>query len=664
MSWFPNIGWGGWAAILIPPVVVFVLYFLKIRRPTVQVPSTMLWRRTIEEFNANAPWQRLRRQLLMYLQLLALALIALAMLRPGCRGTDLGGDRFVLLIDNSASMSARDVAPSRLDQAKAEAEGIIDNMKPNDVAMVISFSDVASVEQSYTGNKAKLKAVIRSIPQSDLYTNLAEGLKLATGLSNVGQTSDRESQVDIQVAESLEATGFVLSDGGFARLPDVLLGKLNLNYRPIGEARAYRNVGIVHCQVSAAPDLNGPIQLFVRLENFSPSAETVDLSVQLNGELCDARRGITMNAGEASTLILDLTPFVDRSQLPAVVRVSLAPEDDLAKDDEAFAILALSQKIRLAVISADASLLRNALTTAKVAELADVEFQPPEWLATEEYRDGLAAQAWNAIVFDRCVPEQLPSCNTVFFDITPPGGHWSLGSAQFPAPIVFVSRFHPLVSNLTLDDVLILEARPLSGPAGTVSLLESTFGPITAIGPRGDYEDLVLGFGLQRLAEDGSVEALTNWPTRPSFPTFFFNLVVYQVKRFVHQSADPVSPGKPVLLAVPPSADEDLAIERPGGTRITVPSAGGGQASFEDSDALGVYWRINGDDRTPILAVNLANSTESDIRPRESIDVSYQEIGGTRTPRQVRREWWPWLVAAALITILVEWFVFIRRLGE
>ncbi len=662
MSWLPSLGWGSLIALAIPPLAILLFYFLKIRRPAVQVPSTLLWTRTIEDFNANSPWQRFRHQILLYLQLLAVGLIILAALRPGCRGTDLGGDRFVLLIDNSASMSATDVKPTRLDRAKQEAERIVDNMKPRDVAMVISFSDIAAVEQSYTANKSRLKGVVRSIQQADRYTDLTEALKLATGLSNVGQTSDRESKIDIQVAESLDATAFVLSDGCFAKLPDVLLGKLRLDYRPIGEALAFRNVGIVACQLTSSPELNGPIQLFVRLENFSTTTEVIDVAVEINGQLCDAKQGVSLATEKSTSIILDLVPFIDPTKLPAIVRVSISPDDDLMKDNEAQLLLAPVDKVKMVVVSALPSILSKVLTTAKVLEAADVEFHEPSWLDSPEYQQQVAARQFDAIIYDQCSPKELPNCNTIFFDRVPPMSEWSATELQFPAPIVFSSRYHPLVSNLALADVLFLEARKITGPVGSVSLIESTFGPMIAIGPRGEFEDLVIGFPLQKLATDGTTEMVTNWPTRPSFPTFFYNVLAYQLRHGPQRSNDPIPPGQPISLATSSVVTSELVIERPDGSRVSTPVGNSGQVSFEDTDKLGVYQEVEGSTKLPSFVVNLARSDESNIRPRDSIDVSYQSIVGKAVDREVQRELWPWLVALTLIVLVIEWFVYIRRL--
>ena len=54
-------------------VPIILLYMLKLRRKQTQVSSTMLWEKLLREKQANAPWQKLKRNLLLFLQLLILA---------------------------------------------------------------------------------------------------------------------------------------------------------------------------------------------------------------------------------------------------------------------------------------------------------------------------------------------------------------------------------------------------------------------------------------------------------------------------------------------------------------------------------------------------------------------------------------------------------------
>ena len=66
------------AAFTVPLLVL--LYFLKLKRTEQVVSSTLLWQRAIQDLQVNAPFQRLRRNILLLLQLLALiaALLTLA----------------------------------------------------------------------------------------------------------------------------------------------------------------------------------------------------------------------------------------------------------------------------------------------------------------------------------------------------------------------------------------------------------------------------------------------------------------------------------------------------------------------------------------------------------------------------------------------------------
>ena len=98
--------------LFIPAVIA--MYLLKLRRDEAVVPSTLLWQRLVADVEANAPWQKLRRSLLLLLQLLLVAILALLAARPFLeRPAGLARD-IVLVVDTSASMGATDVVPDRL----------------------------------------------------------------------------------------------------------------------------------------------------------------------------------------------------------------------------------------------------------------------------------------------------------------------------------------------------------------------------------------------------------------------------------------------------------------------------------------------------------------------------------------------------------------------
>ena len=110
-------GWQ-WGLLAIVPPAIVLLYFLKLKRLPLEVPSTFLWARTVEDLHVNSIWQRLRQNLLLFLQLLLILLIILSLIRPGWEGTASVDQRAIFVVDTSASMSATDVDGTRLDEAK------------------------------------------------------------------------------------------------------------------------------------------------------------------------------------------------------------------------------------------------------------------------------------------------------------------------------------------------------------------------------------------------------------------------------------------------------------------------------------------------------------------------------------------------------------------
>src|SRR5262245_40288614 len=234
-----------WALLAVVPPAIVALYFLKLRRQPVEVPSTYLWKRSIEDLHVNSLWQRLRQSLLLFLQLLLVALAMFALLRPGWRGTKLEGERFIFLVDNSASMSATDVsnAGDRLAEAKQLVESLIDQMSSGMSAMIISFSDTPKVVQEFTDNRRLLRERLDSIQPTSRGTDLRGALELAGELANPGRITTEQDNREVDVVAPQPATVYIFSDGRFDDVKSFTLGNLKPIYVPVGSFEA-PNLGI------------------------------------------------------------------------------------------------------------------------------------------------------------------------------------------------------------------------------------------------------------------------------------------------------------------------------------------------------------------------------------------------------------------------------------
>src|SRR6185436_2846777 len=233
-------------------------------------------------------WQRLRQSLLLLLQLLLIVLIAITLIRPGWKGTELIGHRFIFLIDKSASMAATDVGPSRLDEAKKQVKALIEQMKTGDQAMIISFSSRAIADQSYTGDRKLLRTKVDLVSQTSHTSDLNEALRAASGLANPGQTGD-PSKGDVGFAEAMPATLYLFTDGRFAKVKNFRLGNLEPIFQKVG-SETCGNVSIAAFGTRHHPDKPDKIEAFARIENFGFKAASMEASLYINNALADAQK--------------------------------------------------------------------------------------------------------------------------------------------------------------------------------------------------------------------------------------------------------------------------------------------------------------------------------------------------------------------------------------
>src|SRR5207249_3329821 len=199
----------------------------------IQVPSTFLWKKSIEDLHVNSLFQWLRNNILLILQLLILLALVYAILAPRLHGAGGRGKHYILMIDNSASMSATDVTPNRLEWAKAEAIKEIDVSSDSDFGMLIVFNSRAEIRQSYTNDRTVLQQRVREIEPTQRTTNIEEAMNLADSLANPKTSAENEAVRPADAApdkerqyvtpEGMKAEIHLYSDGRFPDVPNFAL---------------------------------------------------------------------------------------------------------------------------------------------------------------------------------------------------------------------------------------------------------------------------------------------------------------------------------------------------------------------------------------------------------------------------------------------------------
>src|SRR6476659_1236342 len=142
-------------ALLALAIPIIILYMLRLRREDWNVSSSMLWRRALQDRTANAPWQRLRRNLLLLLQLLLLLLLVLSLARPFLYEQAVAAGNLVVVLDASASMQATDEAggTGRFERARREADALVDGLQGDERMSLVWAGPAPAIVVSSSGSK-------------------------------------------------------------------------------------------------------------------------------------------------------------------------------------------------------------------------------------------------------------------------------------------------------------------------------------------------------------------------------------------------------------------------------------------------------------------------------------------------------------------------------
>lgn len=599
-------------SLLIP--VIVAMYLLKLRREESTVSSTLLWQRMVRDVEANAPWQKLRRNLLLLLQLLVLLALMFALARPFLRTVGIAGHNLILVVDRSASMAATDAGGTRLEAAKSEAIRLVDQLPDTGRATVIAFGGRMEVPAAASSDRRELRAAIRGIQiRNGGGSDLGQALALASALA--------AREADSEVA--------IISDGQ-VQVPDQSEIPATVRFFPIGTHAD--NVGI---SAFVLQPVAGGQRLFVQATNYGPSAVARRLIVRLDGVLFNAYD-------------LALDPSADQSvvaDVPATVREATAElegGDTLPADDLAWAAGASTEKAQVRLISDGNRFLEAGLATLPGLTVTRVP------TTTTVFTETVALT-----VLDGVVPDPLPPGNLLFVGPLRSSALFSVtGELEFPA-LRPAPGGDPLLQNASVAEINVLRSAQIPKPIWARTVIDSDGGPVLLAGETSGRRVAVLGFALHE----------SDLPLQIAFPILFSNLVGYLAPG-QGGGANQLQPGQPLVVPVPPDATE-VRITPPGGATVRVTPANG-QAIFAETDQLGIYRvaivRPNLPQAERAVAVNLMNSTESRVEPRKQLPI-FQSGGravAASGERSGRSELWRWLAGVALALLVIEWLVYQR----
>jgi Ca-activated chloride channel family protein len=431
------------------PVAGFIilLYLLKVRRREVRVPAKFLFPAITTDVRANALFQKLRPNLLLFLQLLAALLLLTALARPMIQAKGLPGQS-VIVVDTSASMQATDVSPSRLEAAKNRLRRFVQELNPGEQLAIVEAGAQVRVLASLTSDKQKLLNAISQIQPTDTAGNLDEALRLAAAL----------------VGKSNESRIVLLSDGAFPPISDFSAGSAKLVFESLGASSD--NLAITAMDVQ---ERTGGLEWFVGIRNFGSQPKKAILEFYAGGKLVDARP-ITVEAGQ--TIGQTLTA----RQLPEPLEARLKVDDALPSDNRAFRVGVAQKPIRVLLVGEGNFFLERALALEP-----NVKVDKAPSVPDSERGERVGGGNYELVIFDRTAP--VPVKARAVMVIKAQGGPIAaLGQPVRTPRIVLWEREHPLMRYLELGSLLIDNAPRLTPASWAKTLAESQQTPLIVAG--------------------------------------------------------------------------------------------------------------------------------------------------------------------------------------
>ncbi len=583
----------------------------------------MLWLRLLRDREANAPWQRLRRNLLLLVQLLILTLLVFALARPFLPVPTVTRGSVVVLLDGSASMLAREDDTNRFALAQREVEQLISNLDGDALMTIILVGGAPRVLVAGSDDRPLLRQALEVATARPETADWPAALALAAG-----------------AVQGFEDGRIVLvSDGGLPSNVPALPAETI--YVPVGASTE-------NLAISALATRDGPAgpQLFAAVTNYGPRPQRALLDLSLDGELFDARR-IEVPGGESTNLNWDLP---ERTTVVSA-RLSEPENDHLAADDEAWAIHAGGASRRVLLVSEGNRFLETALSVLPGMELFKVDPGQFSLVGGQE--------PFDLYVFDTSLlPAELPDADLLL--VNPQG--FAAGQSGDDVPLLTFSGVFSDTEVIRVEDSPILRFVDWSSVnVRTASEVDVTWarplvsaegGPLLLAGEQGGRRMAVMTFRLQE----------SDLPLQIAFPVLMANIVNWLSPGSALLSGDGYAPGEPVRIG-PDASAATIIVRKPDQT-LWIQDVNEPAMIFQETDQLGVYEVLARDQSDERLvgrfAVNMMSAAESTIAPAESVRLGSSSLEAPDDGSVGQRELWPWLALLALIVLLIEWWIYHR----
>ena len=619
---------------LLLAVPIILLHALKVRREDYTVSSVFLWSRALKSKQTNTPWQKLKKNWLLPLQLLPFLIFCLVISQPFFESEAIATGNLVVLLDNSAGMQATDVTPNRFAKAKEEVTNLIEGMDSGRKMTLVLAHNYPEVIADASDNKNELKNALNMAKVTNELMNAHDAITLAS------TTAERTPGTTV----------VIVSSGSFAREENLPALKAKIKYIKVGESDNNQSITDLKLRESGA----GP-QLFARISNYSTNVAIINLQVTIDGKIFNAREISIEGNGKADLTLSDLP--LDTRTVNVRIKPAGNAQDYLEIDNQAWAIRNYANPVKVLLVTSGNTFLDTIM--ARLPNYQVSKTDPNNYQGLKNKED------FDLFIFDEFAPDQLPSKGGIWL-IGPPSSQALpvTGVTNRPVP-VNLDQTNPLLRYTDLGAIDIASAKQYELPVWAKAVAYSDNGtPLLISGELQNQRIVALSFNLHN----------SNLALNLSWPILMVNTLGWlQPQGEINATAE-LMPGEPANF-VARTANEVISVTPPSG-EAEILKVTGNAASFTNTGQPGIY-KVSRKGESSSSGASVSQSQEfaeyfvvslisplvSSIKPIDNLglnDVAHS-LGQSNEPIKNKREIWQPLALAALGLLMLEWYVSCRR---
>ncbi len=589
--------------LLIPIIIIF--YLLKQKAVEKPISSLFLWQEMYHNAEANTPWEKLKKNWLMILQIITLLILIFAICSPYLLKGGAGADHAVVIIDNSASMSTvYEGDKTRLDVAIEEAVTYVKGLRGGTgISVIVSSADAVLV---YSDGQTKNQAIeqIRAIQPTNVAGDAQAGIEMVKAMQTQWKSVETVCFTDTQVAMA-EVEGYIV---------DLYIPADNFSIDYVSHGYS-----------------NGKLVVLARISNHGKEDKMLDANLYGGDELLQIR-SVQIPAGESEVVYFDDFTFEGDA-----VSVEISVQDALAGDNVGYDVLEEDEVTEILFMTEANLYLEKAMgilqgiTVTKSNDIASF--------------DEFKKQNYDIYIFDGMVPATLPENGNIIIMNVP---DTELFTHTELLTGVRIETYEHEISQY-LDDFYfgVSDTYAYNVPEWAMPFL--TVGN-KAVGFSGEYNGrniCVIGFDLHN----------SDLPLKTEFPVLVYNMISTSsiqelANAGIYHPGDTISVYGKINEALP-------VITKPDGTAVALQEY---HYNFTETEVMGVYRIQQQTDKGTIstgIAVNFPTE-ESNIlhapsaMAEEDAEMVKTSVSGVLDLRNI-------IILLALIFLGIEWIAYLRK---